>query len=129
MQAQTNLCRGSDFVIQLAAVWEEVKVVRGGGAARERQLRERSLRADEDVLRGHARPDGVERGQPIEEVGVLRCGQGAGEGLVEMMVSVHQPRKNDVAAQVQDFIRALRQVRLAADLLNEPIPAEKRGVF
>jgi hypothetical protein len=75
-------------------------VVGGGGAAREGKLGEGSLRRGEDVLRVHARPDRIERRQPVEEVGILRGRDGAGEGLVEVMVGVDQPRQDDVALQI-----------------------------
>ncbi len=57
-----------------------------------------------DILGVQARPDGIERRQPVEEIGILRGRDGAREGLVEVMVRVDQPRQDDVAVQVEHFI-------------------------
>jgi hypothetical protein len=44
-------------------------------------------------------------------------------------MSVNQTRQNDMVAQIQHFVRALRQISLAADLFDKTIPAEDRGIF
>ena len=65
-------------------------MVRGGGASRKGEFGERGLRGSEDVFGMHARPEGIERGQPGEEISVL-CGRdGARQGLVEVMVRVDE---------------------------------------
>ena len=46
-----------------------------------------------------------------------------------MVMGVNQARQNHVVAQVEHFVRGLWQIRLAADLFDETIPAENRGIF
>ena len=51
----------------------------------------------------HSLPYFVEIDEPIEELGVLDRGQGAGEGLVEVVVGVDEAREDDVSGRVQDL--------------------------
>jgi hypothetical protein len=44
----------------------------------------------------------VEIDEPVEELGVLHRGQVAREGLVEMVMGVHEARERDVARRVDD---------------------------
>ena len=111
LDAQSDLLRRGDLVVQLGAVGEEIEMVGGGGAARKRQLGEGGLGRDEDVFRRQARPDGIERLQPVEEIGILRRRDGARQGLVEVMVRVDQPRQDDVTVQVEDFVGMWQAIR------------------
>ena len=75
-----------------------------------------------------ARPDRVERLEPVEEVGILRGRDGAREGLVEVVVGVDQPGQDDAAAQVEDFVGRGGQFGGRADLLDDPVPREQPAV-
>ena len=43
VKAQANLCRGSNGVIEPRAIGEQIQVVRGQGATRQRQFRKANL--------------------------------------------------------------------------------------
>jgi len=82
----------------------------------------------EDILGVHARPDRIERPQPVEQVGILRSRDGARQGLVEVVVRVDQPRQDDVTAEVEHFISRLGQLTRCADLLDKAIPNKKTTI-
>ncbi len=108
VEAEAQLARRLDLVVEPGAVGPEVGVVAGGRAAGEHQLGDGDARTDGDGLGGHASPDGVVDAQPGEEVGVLRGGEVAGEGLVEVVVGVDQPRQDHHVAGIDDGVRLLR---------------------
>ena len=107
VQAQAYLPGRLNFIIQARAIGKQVQVIGGGGAARQRQLCQGRLGGDKDIFRGHARPDGIERLQPVEQVGILGRGHGPGQGLVKVMVGVDQPGQDDMVRQVEDWSSAL----------------------
>ena len=121
MQAQPHLARRFDLIIQARAIGEQVKMIRGGGAARKGQLRQSRLGGDKDILRGHAGPDGIERLEPVEQVGVLGSRNGPGEGLVKMVVRIYQPGQNNMTAHIQHLVRCLRQFFGSAYLVNPSV--------
>ncbi len=120
--------RGGDLVVQPGAVREEIKMVGGGGAAREGQLGQGGLGGGEDILRVQARPDRVERGQPVEEVGILGGRDGARQGLVEMVMGVDQAGQDQVAGQVEDFIGLVGQTGSCPYLFDEAVANKKTTV-
>jgi hypothetical protein len=63
-----------------------------GGTAGEGEFREGGLGRGVDVFRVQTCPDRVEGLEPVKQVGVLGGGNSTREGLVKMMVGVHQPR-------------------------------------
>ena len=121
MEAESHLVRGSNFVVQASAVWEKIQVVGGSGASRQSEFGERRLRGSEDVFGAQARPEGIERGQPGEEIGVLGGRDGARQGLVEVMVRVDEAWQDDVIGEVEHDIGRGGQCTRRADLLNEAI--------
>ena len=82
----------------VAAAREDVVVIEDGRAAGERELREACACGGVLGLGIDPRPDRVELAQPGEEVGFL--GPGAGEGLVEVVVSVDEAGCDDRTVQV-----------------------------
>src|SRR5215471_18598658 len=121
VEAESYLVRGGNFVVQSGAVWEQIEVVRGGGASRQGEFSECSLRRNEDVFGGQARPEGIERGQPGEEIGVLGGREGARQGLVEVMVRIDEVWQDEVIGEVEYRIGRGGQCTRRADLLNEAI--------
>ncbi len=95
MEADAQLASGADLVVQRNVVGEEVQVIGGSGAARENQLGQAHQRADVDGLPSELRPDWIKPAQPIEKLHVLDGGQGAGQGLIEVVMGVHQPWQHD----------------------------------
>ena len=128
MQAQADFGRGLDFIIEFGTVREEIKVIGGRGAAREGQLGQGCLGGSADIFGPHPRPDGVERDQPVEQVGVLRFRDGPRQRLVKVVVGVNEPGKNDVACEVEDLIRRLGQVFRSPDRLDETVFDEQAGM-
>jgi hypothetical protein len=107
VEAEAELARCLDLVIEPGAVRPEVGVVAGGRAAGEHQLGDGDARTDGDGFGGHVGPDGIVDAQPGEEVGVLRGGKVAREGLVEVVMGVDQPRQDDHLARVDDGVGLL----------------------
>jgi len=48
VEAESHLVRGGNCVVQSCAVWEQIEVVRGGGASRQGEFGERGLSRSED---------------------------------------------------------------------------------
>lgn len=125
MQTNSQRQSGLDFIIQLRAVGEEIQVIGGGGTARKRQFGQRGLGRGEDVIGGQARPNGVKGFEPVKQVGVLGGRDGAGQGLVKVVMGVDQPRQDDVAGQVEHLVGGLGQVGGRPDLLDEAVTDKK----
>ena len=96
---------------QVAAVLgEQVVVVGGRGASRQRQRAERCAGRVMFELRVQVTPDGVQRGQPLEQRRVLRVA--ASDPLVEVVMDVDQtrggqaPRTVDTAGTIDGWCRA-----------------------
>ena len=78
-------------------------VIRRHGAAGKDKLGHRQRHAEIERFRRQPRPDRVKRLQPGKQLAVERGGNGAGEGLIEVMVGVDQPRKHHVLAGIERF--------------------------
>ncbi len=128
VQPDAEPAGGVDLVLQPRAVGEEVEVVRRQGAARERQLGETHEGGEVDLLRPHARPDRVERLEPAEEQRVLPGGDGAGQGLEQVVVGVDEARRDHAAGGMDDLVGLSRQVGGGADLLDHAIAGEEGAV-
>ena len=115
VEAQADLIRRFDAVVEAAAVGIEVEVVARRGAARQHQFGHRDLRRHPHHLGREPGPDRVERLQPAEQVGVLRRRHGAGERLEHVVVGVDEAGHQDVAGQVDHRVGALGQRLRAAD--------------
>ena len=115
VEAHADGARRVDRVVQASAVGEEVQVIACRRAPGEHEFGHRHCRGDVQHLGRDARPDGVERTQPREELGVLRRGNGARERLEEVVVRVDEPGQHDLAAAVDHFVGERRQLRGRAD--------------
>ena len=95
-----ELARGAHLRLDQArdAAREDVVVVEDRRAARQGELGEAGARRGVLHLLVDPRPDGVQRAQPREEVGLLR--PRARQGLVEVVMRVHEPGRDDGAAEV-----------------------------
>lgn len=76
-----------------------------------------------------ASPNGIERFEPVEEVGVLRGRDGAGEGLVEVMMRVDEAGEEDVTLEVEDFVGFAGQIANLSYLFNETVSDKKSAVW
>ena len=124
-EADAEVGRGGDLIVDLAAVLEDISVVEHRRAAGKRQLGATDEHRGARVLRRAARPDPVMRLEPREEVGVLTSRQVAGEHLIEMMVAVDQAGEEDVAAEVEDDIRGRGQFRGRPDLFDDAVAGKQ----
>ena len=82
----------------------------------------------EDIVGGQARPDGIKRLEPVEQIGILRGRDSARQGLVEVVVSVDQPGQEDVTGKVEDFIGCVGKLARRADFFDESIPNKKTTI-
>jgi hypothetical protein len=83
------------------------------------------LSRNKNIVGLNPRPDGIERFEPVEEVGILRGRDGAREGLVKVMMRVDQPRQEDMTFEVKHFIGSLRKFARRADLFDEAVTNKK----
>ncbi len=88
------------LIVEPGPVGPQVVVVEGGGAARQRQLGQAEGGGHPHVVGGHAGPDGIQGGEPVEESAVLRPGDDPGQGLVEVVVGVDEAGGGEAAAAV-----------------------------
>jgi hypothetical protein len=128
VESDSQLATGLDFIIQFGTIWKQVQVVGSSRAAAERQFGERGLRGGEDVVGHQARPDRIERFEPVEQVGVLGSRDGARESLVKVVMGVDQSRQDDMAGKVKNFVGAGGQPGSGADLFDEPIADKKTAI-
>ncbi len=96
-----------------------------GRASRISQFRKCGLRRCVNIVGLQACPNWIERFEPVEEIGILRGGDGAGEGLVEVVVGVDQAGQDDVPAQVENFIGSFGKLVSGTDLFDETVPNKK----
>jgi hypothetical protein len=97
-----------------------VEVVGRRRAAAERELDEAGVRRDVRRLLVQARPQRVERPQPVEEVAAQRGRERAREVLVQVVVGVDEPRRHQAAGRVEHPLRRRRRVAGAAHAADQP---------
>ncbi len=100
---------------------EDVVMVEDGGAARSGELGEAAPRRRVLHLVVDPCPDRVQRLQPREEVGLLRAR--ACEGLVQVVVGVHEAGGDDCAAEILCAGRRFTAVHLRDQAVLDPQPA------
>ena len=128
MEAQPDLARHVDLVVDAAAVRPQVRVVGGRRAARQQQLGARHGGRAAQGFGRQARPDRIERHEPIEQFDVLGAGNGAGQRLIEVMMGIDQSRDDDAAARVDDAVGFARQFGGRAERFDRAVAHEDRGV-
>src|SRR6266511_1450155 len=117
--AHAELASGADLRLEQArrARWKHVVVVEDRRATGQRQFGEARARGCVLRLLVDPRPHRVERLQPTEEVLLLRsCSR---QVLPEVVVRVHEPGRNDRAAEVDHLV--CFRLRVAADVAHVPI--------
>ncbi|MNF58377.1 hypothetical protein D3C84_399290 [compost metagenome] len=85
------------------AIGKQVMVVGGRGTPRQQQFGQGYLGRQREFFRGQSGPDRVEGFQPREQRLVDHRCPGAGQGLIEMVVGVDQPRQDHVLAGIEDL--------------------------
>ncbi len=103
-------------------------MVENGGAARGGELGQADEGAQARGLGRPAGPDRVVDPQPGEQVGVLAGRQRAGQGLVEVVVGVHEAGQHDLAREIQHNVGLLREPPGGADLFDHPIAGEQTRI-
>ena len=71
LYADADLPGSRDLIIEPGTIREQVQVVGCSGAAGEGQFGQGGLGGNENVIRRQACPDGIERLEPVEQVGIL----------------------------------------------------------
>ena len=103
-------------------------MVRSRCASRQGKFREGGLSRGENIVGREASPDRVERFEPVEEVGILRGRDGAGEGLVEVMMRVDESREEDVTFEVKGFVGVGGQIGSLSYLFDESVFDKKTTI-
>ena len=100
----------------------EIVVIRGGGAAGEREFGEPDPGGEVlGLLVDRCGPQRVERLQPSEERGARHRRVGAGEVLEQVVVGVDQARGDEAAAGVDDAFGIGHRVGRAPDAGDQPV--------
>jgi hypothetical protein len=111
VEADADPLRGGDRIVERHAIGEQIEVIRAQRAAGQRQLGQAELGGGEDILRPIAAPDRIEHLEPVEQRGVDRPRQGAGQRLEQMMMGVDQPRRDHAAGGIDDGVGLFDQLR------------------
>ena len=128
VEADADLLRRPDLVVNAAVVGVDVEVVGRGGATGEHQFGQSHQRTGVDRLRGQPGPDGVESLEPLKQRGVLRSRHGAGQGLVEVVVSINQPWQDNHPPGVEDAVGLGRQFGGRSHLLDDVVTHEQAAI-
>src|SRR5215467_3634491 len=110
MKTHPDLTGGLDLVVKSAAVRVEIKVVHRRGAARQEQFRHGGLGRNLDHLRRQTLPHRKQRGQPVEQLDVLRSWPCTGQRLEHVVMCVDEARNDNVAFEIEHFVGRLRQL-------------------
>ena len=129
VKADADFFGGGDLIVDAAAVWKDIRVIKDGRAAGRRQLGEPDERRPTRRLRRTAGPDPVVRAQPGKEVIVLRGRQVSRQRLVEVVVDIHKSGQDDLPGQIEHLVGARGKLVRGADLLDDSIPGEEAGVL
>lgn len=78
------------------------------GAARQQQFGQRDFGGEGEFFRGESRPDRVQGFQPRKQRLIDHRRPGAGQGLVEMVMGVDQPRQDHMLAGIEHLARCGR---------------------
>src|SRR5258706_3255007 len=100
-------------------------MIRCGGASRKGQFGQCGLSRNKKIVGLDARPNGIQGLEPVEEIGVLRGRDGAGEGLIEVMMRVDEARQYDVALKVEDFVGSFWQLIKWTHTFNKAVANKK----
>jgi len=111
--------------VRRIAVLENVGMIKDGGATGQSEFRA----ADEDAcprgLRPRFCPDLIEGTQPGKQIGVLGCGHGPCQRLVEVMMAIDETRQDNLARQIDDAVGALRQFVRRSNRFDDAIDSIK----
>ncbi len=101
---------------------KQIMMIAGRRAARQHELGESQSRCQPDGRLVESRPYRVQRLEPGEQFPVKRRRTGARERLVEMMMTVDKPRKDDEAARIQFSVdSACRPLASRESLRNKAV--------
>jgi hypothetical protein len=65
----------------------------------------------------------------VKKISILCRWKGSGERLIEMVVGIYQPRENQIASQIEDFVRFIWKRIGGANLLYPTISSEEGTVM
>ena len=120
MEPQSDVRSRSNRIIQTAAVGIQIQMVRRQRAPRQSQFSQPNLCRDIHFFGTKPRPNRVQRPQPAEQKRVLRAWDGARQGLVQVMMRVHEAGCHQTPLSVQ-HIRPGPRLQPNADLGNNAI--------
>ena len=120
-EADADLLRRRDLVVDGAAVAEHIGVIEHRRAARQGKFGAADQRGGAAGLGRARRPQFVVRLEPAEEIVVLRRRQRPRQRLVEMVMAIDQSRQDDVAFQIHDRVGGRGQRRGRTDIAKDAI--------
>ena len=124
-EAQADFLRGADLVIHPAAIAKQIGMIEHGGAAGQGQLGHADQGRGACRLRRASRPDAVMRAQPVEQASILRRRHVARQHLVQMVMTIHQARQQDLPGEIEHQVGARGQRLVGADLLDDAVAREQ----
>ena len=97
------------------------------GAAGQQQFGERNFTGQRQFFGCQPRPHRVERLQPGKQRLVDHRGPGTGEGLIEMVMGVDQPRQQHMLARIKDVIARAGGVLPDTEQFNDALAFEHQA--
>ena len=127
MEADADLAGPVDAVGKRAAAGVKVEVIRGERASGKCEFAQTECCREPHVVGREAGPNRVEGLQPSKQERVLSGGNGAGEGLVEVVVGVDEARCDDAAPGIDNVIG--RGGKIGSDRFDLAVFCEKAALF
>ena len=107
VKSDSNLLRCPNLVIDFAAVGIQIEVVSHGGTATQNEFTKTDFGTHIDRFGSHLGPDGVEKLKPIKQNHTRASPNRPGQGLIQVVVTVDQPRHDHAAAGIDDLVNTV----------------------
>lgn len=127
-KTHANFLGSSNAIVQLHAIGVDVQMIAAGGASRQKQFGHGGLCAGVNHLGLQASPNGVQAGQPAEQLGVLHGRNGARQTLAHVVVCVHHARNDDMVLGIDHFVGRSGQAVGGANGFNAVVSDKDGGV-
>lgn len=121
VETYTEILRGLDLAIQVVPVFEHISVIENRRTTGKREFSQSNQRTGAGGLLVRACPDPILGLEPREKIVVLRSNQVARESLIKVMMSIDEPRENDLPGKVEHRFGRRGELFVRTDLLDETV--------